>query len=107
MTFAIDIPKQVIAKFCQQHGIRKLSVFGSVLRDDFCDRSDIDFLVEFHRDRIPGLIKLAGMELELSAIVGCKANLRTPEDLSPYFRQEVINIAVPHYVEQIEQYVKN
>jgi predicted nucleotidyltransferase len=85
-----------IADFCKRHHIRKLSVFGSVLRSDFTPESDIDFLVEF--DRTPGLIALAGMELELSELIQRKADLRTAEDLSPYFRQKVLDSAVVQYV---------
>ena len=66
----MSIPKEPLAVFCRQHGIRKLSLFGSILRDDFRPESDIDVLVEFEPDRIPGFIRLAGMELELSALLG-------------------------------------
>lgn len=62
----IELPQTAIIRFCQRHHIQKLSVFGSVLRDDFGANSDVDFLVEFDPDHIPGLIRLAGMELELS-----------------------------------------
>lgn len=93
----VAIPKAEIQKFCQHHYIRKLSLFGSVLRDDFTPESDIDFLVEFEPEHIPGLIRLAGMEIELSEIVGRKADLRTAADLSPYFRQEVLDLAVVQY----------
>jgi predicted nucleotidyltransferase len=95
---AIDLDRfqAQIANFCKRHHIRKLSVFGSVLRSDFTPESDIDFLVEF--DRTPGLIALAGMELELSELIQRKADLRTAEDLSPYFRQKVLDAAVVQYV---------
>ncbi|HBL10150.1 MAG TPA: nucleotidyltransferase [Cyanobacteria bacterium UBA11162] len=93
----IKIPKEEIEQFCQRHHIRKLSLFGSVLRDDFTPESDIDFLVEFEPEYIPGFIRLAGMEIELSEIVGRKADLRTAAELSPYFRQEVLDSAVVQY----------
>ena len=93
----IAIPKEEIEQFCQRHHIRKLSLFGSVLRDDFTPESDIDFLVEFEPEHIPGFIRLAGMEIELSEIVGRKADLRTAAELSPYFRQEVLDSAVIQY----------
>lgn len=79
-----------ITAFCQRNHIRKLSFFGSVLRDDFTAGSDVDVLVDFCPGHIPGLIRLAGMEIELSEILDRKADLRTKEDLSQYFRDEVI-----------------
>jgi predicted nucleotidyltransferase len=96
-TLPIEIPKEEIEQFCQRHHIRKLSLFGSVLRDDFRPESDVDFLVEFEPEHIPGFIRLAGMEIELSEIVGRKADLRTAAELSPYFRQEVLDSAVVQY----------
>ena len=62
----IALPKGKIAEFCKQHHIRKLSLFGSYLHGDFGPESDIDLLVEFETDHIPGLISLSGMEIELS-----------------------------------------
>ena len=86
-----DIPEDLIKEFCRKHHIRKLSVFGSYLREDFRPESDIDFLVEFESDHIPGLIGLAGMEIELSELLGGqKVDLRTPNELSRYFRDEVL-----------------
>jgi len=96
----IDLPKEKIAEFCKRNHIRKLSLFGSVLHGDFKPDSDIDFLVEFDEDHIPGLIRLAGMEIELSEILGRKVDLRTPQDLSRYFRQEVLNSAEVEYAEE-------
>lgn len=95
----VAIPKEKIEHFCNKHHIRKLSVFGSVLRDDFRSDSDVDVLVEFDPDHIPGLIKLAGMEFELSEILGRKVDIRTAQDLSRYFRQEVLNSAEVQYAE--------
>ncbi len=95
----IDLPKEKIAEFCKRNHIRKLSLFGSVLHGDFRSDSDIDLLVEFDPDHIPGLIRLAGMEIELSEILGRKVDLRTLQDLSPYFRKEVLNSAEEQYVE--------
>ena len=94
-----DIPREKIKVFCQKYHIRKLSVFGSALRDDFGSGSDIDILVEFYPDHTPGLIRLAGIEIELSDILGRKVDLRTPQDLSRYFRQEVMDSAEVQYVE--------
>ncbi len=93
----IPLPQKDIDDFCKRHHIQKLSVFGSVLRDDFGPNSDVDFLVEFDPDHIPGLIRLAGMELELSEMIQHKADLRTPKDLSKYFRDQVLESAVVHY----------
>ena len=97
--FLINISRDRIEAFCKKHHIRKLSVFGSVLRDDFGSDSDVDILVEFYADHIPGLIKLAGMEIELSDILKRKVDLRTPQDLSRYFRQEVMDSAEVQYAE--------
>jgi predicted nucleotidyltransferase len=65
----IQIDRDAIAAFCQRHHIRKLAFFGSVLRDDFRPDSDVDVLVEFEPEHIPGLLRIAGMELELSALL--------------------------------------
>lgn len=86
-----------IAAFCQRHHLRKLSLFGSALRDDFGPESDIDILVEFEPGRIVGFLKLAALEIELSEMVGRKVDLRTPAELSRYFRQEVIAGAEVQY----------
>ena len=94
-----DIPKNLIEEFCRRHHIRKLSIFGSYLRDDFRPESDIDFLVEFEPEHIPGLIGFAGMEIELSEILGRKVDLRTAQDLSRYFRDEVVAQAEVQYAE--------
>jgi uncharacterized protein len=96
----IDIPKDRIAEFCRQHRIERLSLFGSVLRDDFGPDSDVDVLVEFEPGKAPGLIRLAGMELELSAILGGrKVDLNTPRCLSRYLRDRVQKEAEVRYVE--------
>ncbi|MEA5469854.1 nucleotidyltransferase family protein [Spirulina sp. 06S082] len=97
-TLAIALSPEKIVRFCQKYHIRKLSVFGSVLRDDFSDESDIDFLVEFEPEYIPGYIRLAGMEIELSEIIDRKADLRTISELSRYFRQQVLKEAKIQYV---------
>ena len=90
----IKLPKQKIADFCRRHHIRKLAVFGSALRADFRPDSDLDVLVEFEPEHTPGLIRLAGMEIELSALLGGrKVDMNTPLCLSPYFRDEVLGEA--------------
>ncbi len=95
----IEIPPEPVAEFCRQHHIRKLALFGSVLRDDFGPDSDIDVLVEFEPEHIPGLIRLAGMELELSKLFGGrKVDMNTPKSISRYFRQNVLAEAQAQYV---------
>jgi uncharacterized protein len=90
----IPLPRERIAEYCRARGIRRLAVFGSALRADFRPDSDVDLLVEFEPDRIPGLLGIARMERELAALLGGrKVDLRTPQDLSPYFRQRVIEEA--------------
>ena len=97
----ISIPREQLAAFCQENGIKRLAVYGSALREDFGPDSDIDVLVEFDADRIPGLFGLAGMGIELSCLFsGRKVDLRTPEDLSPYFRQDVLDAAEVQYVQR-------
>ena len=94
----IEIPPDQIAHFCDRHRILKLSLFGSILREDFDSNSDMDVLVEFELNHVPGLIRLAGMEIELTEILGRKVDLRTPEDLSHYFRQKVLDSALIQYI---------
>jgi hypothetical protein len=95
----IKLPKQKIADFCRHHHIRKLAVFGSALREDFRPDSDLDVLVEFEPEHTPGLIGLAGMEIELSTLLGGrKVDMNTPLCLSPFFRDEVLGEAEPVYV---------
>jgi predicted nucleotidyltransferase len=93
----ISIPKDQIARFCHRHHIRKLSLFGSVLRDDFGPKSDIDVLVEFEPGKTPGLAFFA-MQDELSQVLGYPVDLNTPQCLSRYFRDEVLTEAEPVYV---------
>lgn len=98
MKAKVSVPQDTLAAFCQVHGIRRLAIFGSALRDDFGPESDIDILIEFEPDRIPGLLGIARMERELSALFGGrKVDLRTPEDLSRYFRQQVLSEAEVQY----------
>ena len=96
----LSIPKAELTEFCQAHGICRLAIFGSALRSDFGPDSDVDVLVEFAPGRAPGLLGLAGMEMELSTLFdGRKVDLRTPEDLSRYFRQEVVDTAEVQYAQ--------
>ena len=95
----INIPHNEIEDFCKKHHILKLALFGSVLRDDFRPDSDVDVLVEFEENHLPGYIKLAGIELELGEILGRKVDMNTPECLSRYFRDEVIATAEIEYAQ--------
>lgn len=97
MSVRISIDKEKIAQFCRKHHITRLALFGSVLRDDFGPDSDVDVLIEFAQGSSIGLIRMAGMEIELSEIIGRKADLRTANDLSRYFRDEVIDQAEVQY----------
>ena len=86
----ITINQEMITEFCRRNHVSKLAFFGSVLRDDFGEDSDVDVLVEFEPGYRVGLIRMAGIEIELSNIIGRKADLRTPNDLSRYFRDRVV-----------------
>lgn len=97
MRVNIDIPKEEFVAFCQRNHICKLALFGSVLRDDFTSESDVDVLVEFEPGHTPGLAFFA-MQRELSEILNRKADLNTEKDLSPYFRQKVLDEAEVLYV---------
>lgn len=90
MSPQVAVDRARLAEFCRRHHIRKLSFFGSVLGETFRPDSDVDVLVEFEPEHIPGLLALAGMEIELSELLGRKADVRTAEDLSRYFRDEVV-----------------
>lgn len=97
----IQLPPDKIAAFCRRNRIRKLSLFGSALRSDFRSDSDIDLLVEFRPGPSPSLFDLARMERELSALLGGqKVDLRTPQELSRYFREEVLSSANVQYAER-------
>jgi predicted nucleotidyltransferase len=93
----ISVDQKRIAAFCRKYHIRRLSLFGSVLRDDFRPESDVDVLVEFEAGHVPGLAFFA-MERELSEILGRLVDLNTPGFLSPYFRDQVLAEAEPQYV---------
>ena len=93
----LKIPKVRIAEFCEKNHIRKLSLFGSSLRDDFSPDSDVDILVEFQPGVHIGLIKLAGLEIELGEILGRKVDLNTPGFISNYYREEVLAEAEVQY----------
>jgi predicted nucleotidyltransferase len=93
----INIPKEKIADFCKQNQIRRLYLFGSVLRGDFGPGSDIDVLVEFEPGTRVGLIRLSGLEIELGDIIGRKVDLNTPGFLSKYYRDKILGEAEVQY----------
>ncbi len=95
----ITIDKQDISRLCKNYHISQLSVFGSALRDDFNDDSDIDILLEFEPNHIPGFFGLFDIEQALSNLLdGRKVDVRTPQDLSRHFRDKVIANAEVQYV---------
>jgi len=98
MAIGIDVSPELIEDFCRRNGIRKLSFFGSVLRADFRPDSDVDVLVELEPGHGIGLFGFSAMELELSALIGRRVDLRTPQDLSRYFRDQVLKDALVQYV---------
>ena len=93
----ISIPEDTIPDFCRKHHIRKLALFGSVLRNDFGPDSDVDVLVEFEPGHIPGLA-FFDIEAELSTILGRNVDLNTPGFLSRNFRDQVMREAEVQYV---------
>ncbi len=90
MSPRVAIDRAAVADFCRKNGIRKLSLFGSVLRDDFRPDSDVDVLVEFEPESHIGYMGMAQLERELAAMLGRRIDLRTPKELSRYFRDEVV-----------------
>jgi uncharacterized protein len=93
----IEIPKATISAFCEQHHIAKLSLFGSVLREDFTPESDIDVLVEFEAGHIPGLLAFSQMQIDLSNLLGRDVHLSTPSFISDDFRDKVLETAQVQY----------
>ena len=93
----IKLPSGPLAEFCERHGIRRLSLFGSALHSDFRSDSDVDVLVEFFPEIRIGLIGIAALQRELSELIGRPVDLRTPGDLSRYFRAKVMREAVEQY----------
>lgn len=86
----VNFPLSELAELCRRYGASRLSLFGSILRDDFAAASDVDMLVEFGPDTRIGLIGIANMEAELGEAIGRRVDLRTPADLSRHFREEVV-----------------
>ena len=93
----LNIDEATLTQFCRAHGIGRLALFGSQLKGTATSDSDIDLLVEFEPEHIPSLFGIAGMEIELSELLGKKVDLRTAGDLSRYFRDEVVRMAEVQY----------
>ncbi|EXI71441.1 MAG: Nucleotidyltransferase domain protein [Candidatus Accumulibacter sp. SK-11] len=95
----LNLDAEALARFCEAHHIRRLSLFGSQLKGTARPDSDVDLLVEFDPDHVPGLLGIAAMELTLSEMLGGRrVDLRTAQDLSRYFRDEVVRTAEVQYV---------
>lgn len=98
MSPKLELDPDELARFCVQHRIRRLSLFGSVLKGTATPGSDVDFLVEFETGQEPGLFAIADMEAELSGLLGGRSvDLRTAQDLSRYFRDDVVRTAEVQY----------
>lgn len=95
----LNIPSKQISDFCQHHHIRRLAFFGSVLNESFGLDSDVDILVEFDPEHIPGFA-FFDMEEDLSALLGRKVELHTAAFLSPYIREEVLSTVQEVYIEK-------
>lgn len=93
----ISIPRDKISEFCRRNQIRRLSLFGSVLREDFSPDSDVDILIEFEPGTRVGMIRLSGLEIELSNIIGRKVDLNKPGFLSKYYRDQILAEADVQY----------
>jgi predicted nucleotidyltransferase len=93
----IRLQKKKIENFCKKYHIIYLALFGSVLTPQFSKKSDVDILVKFEKRQTPGLFEVARMESELSGIIGRTVDLRTPNELSPLFRDDVLSKAKTVY----------
>lgn len=95
MAYSLEekMPRDKLIEFCRRNYIRKLSIFGSAISGQFGPDSDINLLVEFEEGHTPGLFTIVRMEMELGEVLGRKVDLRTPQDLSQYFRDEVVRNA--------------
>jgi uncharacterized protein len=94
----VGVPREALAGFCRQHRIRRLSLFGSVLRDDFSEGSDVDALVEFEAGTTVTFFTLSRVEDGLSSLLGRRVDLHLPRSLSPYLRDRVLAQAREVYV---------
>jgi uncharacterized protein len=94
---SLKLDEATLARFYEQHHIRRLSLFGLQLKGTAGPESDIDLLVELEPEHTPTLFGIAGMEIELTELLGRKVDLRTAEDLSRYFRDDVVRMAEVQY----------
>lgn len=97
MNYQTKIDSQKISDYCKLNGIKKLSFFGSVLTEKFNVESDIDILIEFEENKIPGLLGVSRIQRELTELFGRQVDIRTPNELSKYFRENVIREAEVKY----------
>ena len=98
----VRLDPEILGEFCRRHHIAKLSLFGSVLRDDFRPDSDVDVLVEFEPGHVPGYLRLADVAIELDQLLGREVDLQTAASLSPHFRDEVSASAVTLYAAEAD-----
>jgi hypothetical protein len=94
MSAGIELDREFVAEFCRRHYVRRHSLFGSVLTDRFRPESDVDVLVQLEADHTPGFLALERMQF---GIMGRPVDLRTPKDLSRFFRGEVFRSAEAQY----------
>ena len=97
MNSKVSVDQERLAEFCRQNGVRRLAIFGSALRDDFGQDSDVDVLIEFEPGKTPGL-RFFWMQEELSRLFNRTVDLHTPASLSRYFRSQVLAEAEDQYV---------
>lgn len=93
----IHLDKHQLKHFCESHHITYLGLFGSAITPHFASTSDVDILVQFEKQNLPTLFEMVDMEAELTKLVGRQVDLKTPNDLSPYFRDEVLSNAKVYY----------
>lgn len=93
----VTFPDDQIAELCRAQGVRRLSLFGSILRENFNAESDVDILVEFESGRTPGLFGFAGLQLTLSSVIGRRVHLHTAKMLAPEYRDDVVREARVQY----------
>jgi len=96
MDARVQVPQEALERLCRQYHVRRLALFGSVLREDFGAESDLDVLVEFEPGHTPGLA-FVRLQRELSELLDIRVDLHTYRSLSRYFRDEVLEESRPLY----------